>query len=79
MLPFRDMVEHFRTQRRSIFANVGPHPPEHELYLLPPGTVASMVLASARAAAGPEFEGRIPPAVSGDQLLAVIIYKKVIH
>lgn len=77
MLPFREMVEHYRGQTRGIFAYVGQKPKPHEMYLLPPCPLASMVLASARQAAGPDLEARIPLAVSADQLLAVIIYRKV--
>jgi hypothetical protein len=77
MLLFREMVEHFRGQSRGIFAFVGQKQKPHEMYLLPPCQLASMVLASAKQAAGPHMEARIPAAVSGDQLLAVIIYRKV--
>jgi hypothetical protein len=76
MLPFRELVEHYREKARALLAFVGPSPP-HEVYLLAPCELANAVLKSAKKAAGPEMEVRIPAAVSGDQLLAVIIHRKV--
>jgi hypothetical protein len=76
MLPFRELVEHYREKARALLAFVGPAPP-HEVYLLAPCELANAILKSAKKAAGPEMEVRIPAAVSGDQLLAVIIHRKV--
>ena len=73
-MAFRDLVRAYSSKARGA---VGAAPDGAEMYLVPPSRVAGRVLTTAHRAALPAAAASLPAAVSADQLLLLLVHRKV--